>query len=38
MPQFLWRKSRLNIQGGAGVSRFQGVTRFQLGWRLSREF
>ncbi len=38
MPQAQFRKSRLNLQVGAGWRWHAGTSGFQLGWRLSREF
>lgn len=38
MPQLHTRKSRYNVQGGAGVVREAGRTHLQLAWRVSREF
>lgn len=38
MPQVQLRKSRLNLQIGAGWRRFNGTSGLQIGWRLSREF
>ena len=37
MPQLLTRRSRYNVQGGAGLVRESGRTRLQVAWRLSRE-
>ncbi len=38
MPQVTWRKSRYNIQAGAGSRRVQGQTKPVAAWRISREF
>jgi hypothetical protein len=38
MPQMQFRKSRLNLQVGAGWRWHNGTSGPQVGWRLSREF
>jgi hypothetical protein len=38
MPQAQFRKSRLNLQVGAGCRWRKGTGGLQIGWRLSREF
>jgi len=38
MPQLHWRKTRLNVQMGAGLTRSSGLTSAVLGLRMSREF
>lgn len=38
MPQLTWRKSRYNVQIGAGSRRLEGRTRGEAAWRISREF
>jgi hypothetical protein len=38
MPQVQLRKSRLNLQVGAGWRWIRGTGELQAGWRLSREF
>lgn len=38
MPQAQFRKSRLNLQVGAGWTWHNGTSGLQIGWRLSREF
>jgi hypothetical protein len=38
MPQAQFRKSRLNLQVGAGWRWHNGTSGLQIGWRLSREF
>lgn len=38
MPQVHTRKSRYNVQGGAGVVHHAGRLRLQIAWRVSREF
>lgn len=38
MPQALFRRSRLNLQAGAGWRWHTGASGFVIGWRLSREF
>jgi hypothetical protein len=38
MPQAQFRKSRLNLQVGAGWRWHNGTGGLQIGWRLSREF
>jgi hypothetical protein len=38
MPQAQFRKSRLNLQVGAGWRWHDGTVGLQIGWRLSREF
>jgi hypothetical protein len=38
MPQAQFRKSRLNLQIGAGWRWHNGTSGLQIGWRLSREF
>ena len=38
MPQAQFRKSRLNLQIGAGWRWFKGENGLLIGWRLSREF
>jgi hypothetical protein len=38
MPQATWRKSRYNIQAGAGMRHAERRRKLVLGWRISREF
>lgn len=38
MPQIHTRRSRYNVQGGAGLVREAGQNHFQIAWRISREF
>jgi len=38
MPQAHWRRSRVNVQAGAGFGRRSGGSFPMLSWRISREF